>query len=63
MTKCVLKVVADRHPSNRKITMLINSQLNDPSLLHEASFLNGEWVQASSGKTFDVEGESVMFSL
>lgn len=63
MTKCVLRVIADRHPSNRMVTMLINSQLNDPSLLHEASFLNGEWVQASSGKTFDVEGESVLFSL
>jgi succinate-semialdehyde dehydrogenase len=33
------------------------AQLDDPSLLHEASLLNGEWVQASSGKTFDVEGE------
>jgi hypothetical protein len=38
--------------------MLTALQLNDPSLLHEASLLNGEWVQASSGKTFDVEGES-----
>ncbi|KAH8424576.1 NAD-dependent succinate-semialdehyde dehydrogenase [Aspergillus melleus] len=30
-------------------------KLNDPSLLHEASLLHGEWVQAGSGKTFDVE--------
>ncbi|KAJ5146824.1 uncharacterized protein N7443_001574 [Penicillium atrosanguineum] len=30
-------------------------QLNDKSILHEASLLNGKWVQAQSGKTFDVE--------
>ncbi|EEU39853.1 uncharacterized protein NECHADRAFT_79751 [Fusarium vanettenii 77-13-4] len=29
--------------------------LNDPSLLHEASLLNGKWVQAQDGKRFDVE--------
>ncbi|KAM0438626.1 hypothetical protein ACHAPT_001379 [Fusarium lateritium] len=29
--------------------------LNDPSLLHEASLLNGKWVQAQAGKSFDVE--------
>ncbi|GMG22448.1 unnamed protein product [Aspergillus oryzae] len=32
-------------------------QLNDPSLLHEASLLNGEWVAAQSNKRFDIEGE------
>ncbi|CAG9990543.1 unnamed protein product [Clonostachys byssicola] len=31
--------------------------LKDPSLLHEASLLNGEWVQAQSGQRFDVEGK------
>ncbi|KAB8207210.1 Aldehyde/histidinol dehydrogenase [Aspergillus parasiticus] len=31
--------------------------LNDPSLLHEASLLNGEWVAAQSNKWFDIEGE------
>lgn len=40
------------------LTVLKGLQLNDPSLLHEASLLNGEWVQASSGKTFHVEGKS-----
>ncbi|KAJ5266975.1 hypothetical protein N7478_009783 [Penicillium angulare] len=30
-------------------------QLNDPSILHEASLLNGNWAQAISGKRFDVE--------
>ncbi|EEU38471.1 uncharacterized protein NECHADRAFT_88551 [Fusarium vanettenii 77-13-4] len=29
--------------------------LNDPSLLHEASLLNGKWVQAQAGKRFNVE--------
>ncbi|UPL02276.1 hypothetical protein LCI18_013210 [Fusarium solani-melongenae] len=29
--------------------------LNDPSLLHEASLLNGKWVQAQAGKRFDIE--------
>lgn len=32
-------------------------QLDDPSLLHEESLLNGQWVQAQSGKRFDVEGK------
>ncbi|KAF9770229.1 hypothetical protein IL306_012251 [Fusarium sp. DS 682] len=30
-------------------------KLDDPSLLHEASLLNGQWVQAQSGKRFEVE--------
>ncbi|KAH7118349.1 Aldehyde/histidinol dehydrogenase [Dactylonectria macrodidyma] len=30
-------------------------KLDDPLLLHEASLLNGEWVQSQSGKRFDVE--------
>ncbi|KAH9215498.1 Aldehyde/histidinol dehydrogenase [Leptodontidium sp. 2 PMI_412] len=30
-------------------------KLEDPTLLHQASLLNGKWVQAKSGKTFDVE--------
>ncbi|GAM34503.1 succinate-semialdehyde dehydrogenase [Talaromyces pinophilus] len=30
-------------------------ELHDPSLLHEASLLDGEWVQSQSGKRFDVE--------
>ncbi|KAF5625323.1 succinate-semialdehyde dehydrogenase [Fusarium tjaetaba] len=33
----------------------IPSKLDDPSLLHEESLLNGQWVQAQSGKRFDVE--------
>ncbi|KAJ5676608.1 uncharacterized protein N7477_002241 [Penicillium maclennaniae] len=33
-------------------------QLNDRSILHEASLLDGEWVQAQAGKTFDVEGKT-----
>ncbi|SCO23469.1 unnamed protein product [Fusarium fujikuroi] len=30
-------------------------KLDDPSLLHEESLLNGQWVQSQSGKRFDVE--------
>ncbi|KAJ5234279.1 uncharacterized protein N7469_003447 [Penicillium citrinum] len=30
-------------------------KLDDPTLFHEASLLNGEWVKAKSGQTFDVE--------
>ncbi|KAH7461029.1 hypothetical protein FOMA001_g19431 [Fusarium oxysporum f. sp. matthiolae] len=29
--------------------------LDDPSLLYEASLLNGQWVQSQSGNCFDVE--------
>ncbi|KAH7244886.1 Aldehyde/histidinol dehydrogenase [Fusarium solani] len=35
--------------------MSLSFTLNDPSLLHEASLLNGKWVQAQAGKRFDVE--------
>ncbi|KAH8688796.1 Aldehyde/histidinol dehydrogenase [Talaromyces proteolyticus] len=30
-------------------------KLIDPSLLHEASLLNGEWVQAQAGRSFGIE--------
>nr|RBR00902.1 hypothetical protein FVER53263_01576 [Fusarium verticillioides] len=33
----------------------LSEVLDDPSLLHEESLLNGQWVQAQSGKRFDVE--------
>ncbi|KAF5535786.1 succinate-semialdehyde dehydrogenase [Fusarium napiforme] len=33
----------------------VSVQLDDPSLLHEESLLNGQWVQSQSGKRFDVE--------
>jgi len=33
-------------------------KLNDPSLLKtDVSYINGEWVKAGSGKTFEVHGE------
>lgn len=32
-------------------------KLDDPSLLHEASLLNGEWMQSKNGRVFDVEGK------
>lgn len=33
-------------------------KLNDPSLLIEKSYVNGEWVDAASGETFEVEDPS-----
>lgn len=34
-------------------------KLNDPSLLKtDVAYINGEWVKAGSGKTFEVHGES-----
>lgn len=33
-------------------------QLNDPSLLKESCYVNGQWVAAKSGKTFSVENPS-----
>ncbi|KAG8355365.1 hypothetical protein FVEN_g6750 [Fusarium venenatum] len=30
-------------------------QLDDPSIFHESSLLNGEWVSSRSRETFDVE--------
>lgn len=30
-------------------------ELNDPTLFHERSLLNGQWVQSKSGQTFEVE--------
>lgn len=37
--------------------MLMKNQLDDKSLFHETSLLNGKWVSAKSGEVFDVEGK------
>ena len=38
--------------------LLINSlQLKDKSLFIEKSYINGEWVGAQSGATFEVHGK------
>lgn len=35
-----------------------NKQLRDPSLFkQDVCYVNGEWVKAKSGKTFEVRGE------
>ncbi|CAH0023597.1 unnamed protein product [Clonostachys rhizophaga] len=34
----------------------IKPQLDDESLLHDTSLLNGKWVKSQSGESFDVEG-------
>ncbi len=31
-------------------------KLKDPSLFRQECYVNGEWVKAKSGKTFDVHG-------
>jgi succinate-semialdehyde dehydrogenase/glutarate-semialdehyde dehydrogenase len=34
-------------------------KLSDPSLLKtDVAYVNGEWVKAKSGKTFEVQGEA-----
>lgn len=49
-----------RIPSIRAATALIHTvpKLNDPSLLIEKAYVNGEFVGAASGKTFDVHDPS-----
>ena len=34
-----------------------NVRLNDPSLLVGQNYIDGKWVEAQSGKRFDVTGE------
>ena len=37
-------------------------KLNDPSLLKlDVAYVNGEWVKAASGKTFEVTGSVCQF--
>ena len=39
-------------------------KLNDPSLLKtDVAYVNGEWVKAKSGKTFEVHGMASLWSL
>jgi hypothetical protein len=39
-------------------------KLNDPSLLKtDVAYVNGEWVKAKSGKTFEVHGMASLSSL
>jgi len=32
-------------------------QLKDPSLFKQQAYVNGKWIDAKSGKTFEVHGE------
>ena len=41
---------------NEQESSLPGNQLKDPDLLHNLSFVNGDWVKAKSGKTFEVVG-------
>jgi hypothetical protein len=36
--------------------MLISHQLKNPSVFQDKSYVNGEWVEAKSGKRFDITG-------
>ncbi|KAJ0137548.1 hypothetical protein HZ326_19462 [Fusarium oxysporum f. sp. albedinis] len=42
-------------PAFDESVFLIVLQLNNPSLLHEASLMDGKWVESRSGRRFDVE--------
>jgi hypothetical protein len=33
-------------------------ELNDPSLFRQKAYVNGEWIDAKDGKTFDIYGLS-----
>jgi hypothetical protein len=44
-------------PSQLRGLMLNLDQLNDKSLLKEQTYVNGEWIGAKSGKTFEVTGK------
>jgi hypothetical protein len=35
-------------------------QLNDKSLLKNQTYVNGEWIDAKSGKTFEVHGNPTL---
>lgn len=37
--------------------------LSDPSLFIGRNYINGQWLQAASGKTFDVTGQYEMWHL
>ena len=37
-------------------------QLNDPSLFKDKTYVNGEWIGAKSGKTFEVHGTTMLSS-
>jgi hypothetical protein len=39
-----------------------DAQLNDPSLLKDKTYVNGEWIGAKSGKTFEVHGTYILTS-
>ena len=42
-----------------KLSLLTAGQLKDPSLFKQQSYVDGEWVDARSGKTFEVKGIQV----
>lgn len=57
MGHSVPKVSRLDHPQ-RADADRIHLQLNDPSLFKQQAFINGKWVDAKSGQTFDVHGKT-----
>ena len=50
-----------RNRTWRGLLVLTLWQLNDQSLLKDKAYVNGEWVGARSGKTFEVHGKFTLF--
>lgn len=48
-----------RFSAARRIRTDKPTQLNDPSLLKTQTYVNGEWIDAKSGKTFEVFGAAL----
>jgi succinate-semialdehyde dehydrogenase/glutarate-semialdehyde dehydrogenase len=44
--------------SKSTVSILTLAKLNDPSLLHQRSFVDGKWIEAKSGDRFEVKGSS-----
>lgn len=40
-----------------------DAQLSNPELFHNKSYVNGEWIEAKSGKKFDIIGKFTSLQL
>lgn len=59
----VLRTVSKGFLLFRTFAMAANHsvpKLKDPSLLKEQCYVGGKWIDANSGQTFEVHGESIM---
>jgi hypothetical protein len=53
--KVIQNIFLIAHGSQQRLLTL--TQLNNPDLFKDKSLVNGEWVEAKSGKRFDVVGK------